>query len=86
MSNTSLKNFVDRIENLSTERDEITASMNEVYDEAAAAGFDKAVVKLTVKVRKDKEKFASQIQLLDIYMNRIGDQLSLFPVGKAHAA
>jgi len=84
--NSSLKGFVDRIERLNMERDAIGESINEVYNEAQAAGFDKKIVKLTVKVRKDKEQFRDDLMTLDVYMIGLGDQLNLFSpaVGKAH--
>jgi uncharacterized protein (UPF0335 family) len=83
--NSDLKNFVSRIEKLNEEKDAITESINSVLSEAEAAGFDKKIVKLTVKVRQDKQKFADEITLLDRYMADIGDQLVLdFAVGAAH--
>lgn len=86
MSNASLKSFVDRIETLNNERDEIGESINEVLAEAEAAGFDKKIIKLTVKVRKDKEQFSEDISMLDRYMADIGDQLDLFGVVEQRAA
>ena len=75
--NSDLKNFVHRIEKLNEEKDAISESIKAVLSEAEAAGFDKNIVKLTVKVRQDKEKFAEDISMLDRYMADIGDQLSL---------
>lgn len=67
-----LESFVDRIERLNGEIDDLNADKKEVYTEAEEAGFDKKALKDVIQARrkraKDPAKFQEQLDLFDDYM------------------
>ena len=71
MSDTSIpggriRSFVERIEHLDTELQELNESKKEVFAEAKAEGFDVKILKEIIKLRKeDKDERET---LLDMYM------------------
>ena len=71
MSDTSIpggriRSFVERIEHLDTELQELNDSKKEVFAEAKAEGFDVKILKEIIKLRKqDKDE---RDTLLDMYM------------------
>ena len=64
-----IRSFVERIENLDTELQELNEQKKEVFSEAKAEGFDVKILKEIVKLRKqDKEERDERESLLDLYM------------------
>ncbi len=64
-----IRSFVERIEQLDTELQELNESKKEVFSEAKAEGFDVKILKEIVKLRKqDKDERDERDTLLDIYM------------------
>ncbi len=61
-----IRSFVERIEHLDTELQELNESKKEVFSEAKAEGFDVKILKEIIKLRKqDKDE---RDTLLEMYM------------------
>ncbi len=64
-----IRSFVERIENLDTELQELNEQKKEVFAEAKAEGFDVKILKEIIKLRKeDKDKRDERETLLDLYL------------------
>ena len=64
-----IRSFVERIENLDAELQELNEQKKEVFLEAKAEGFDVGILKEIIKLRKqDKEERDERDTLLDLYM------------------
>lgn len=73
-----LRSFIERIERLSEEQKNLAADIRDVYAEAKSAGFDVAIMKKIVRLRKmDESDRNEQAELLELYGNAIGMQLTL---------
>ena len=78
-----IRSFVERIENLDAELQELNEQKKEVFSEAKAEGFDVKILKEIIKLRKqDKEERDERESLLDLYM-RAMEQASPEKVAKA---
>lgn len=63
-----LKQYIDRIERLETEKSALLDDIKQVFDEAKANGFDVKTIKQIIKLRKlDKNKLAEQDAILELY-------------------
>ena len=63
-----LKQYIDRIERLETEKSALLDDIKQVFDEAKANGFDVKTMKQVIKLRKlDKNKLAEQDAILELY-------------------
>ena len=61
--------FVERIENLDNELQELNEQKKEVFSEAKAEGFDVKILKEIIRLRKqDQEERDERESLLDLYM------------------
>src|SRR5271163_3840832 len=64
-----IRSFVERIEHLDSELQELNESKKEVFAEAKAEGFDVKILKEIVKLRKqDKDERDERESLLNLYM------------------
>ena len=64
-----IRSFIERIENLDTELQELNEQKKEVFAEAKGEGFDVKILKEIIKLRKqDKEERDERDTLLDLYM------------------
>jgi uncharacterized protein (UPF0335 family) len=78
-----IRSFVERIEQLDTELQEINEQKKEVFSEAKGEGFDVKVLKEIIKLRKqDKDERDEHETLLDVYI-RAMDTASPAPVAAA---
>ena len=78
-----IRSFVERIENLDTELQELNESKKEVFSEAKAEGFDVKILKEIIKLRKqDQDERDERDTLLDLYM-RAMDTAPAEPTAKA---
>src|SRR3954451_13617444 len=78
-----IRSFVERIEQLDTELQELNEQKKEVFAEAKGEGFDVKVLKEIIKLRKqDQEERDEHETLLDVYM-RAMDTASPDPVAAA---
>ncbi len=68
-----LKSFVERLERLDQDRQEIAAYVRDVFAEAKGEGFDTKILRQVLKLRKmqphDREE---QETLLDLYKSALG--------------
>jgi uncharacterized protein (UPF0335 family) len=76
-----IRSFVERIENLDTELQELNEQKKEVFSEAKGEGFDVKILKEIIKLRKqDQEERDERESLLDLYMrameNASGDKVA----------
>ncbi|MVT55554.1 DUF2312 domain-containing protein [Bradyrhizobium yuanmingense] len=64
-----IRSFVERIENLDSEMEELSEQKKEVFAEAKGEGFDVKILKEIIKLRKeDKNERDERESLLDLYM------------------
>ena len=64
-----IRSYVERIENLDTELQELNEQKKEVFSEAKGEGFDVKILKEIIKLRKqDQEERDERESLLDLYM------------------
>ena len=68
-----LKNFVERVERLTEEKDVIATDIREVYGEAKATGFDTKILRRVIALRKmDRDEREEQETVLDLYLSALG--------------
>ncbi len=68
-----LKQIVENIEHLETEKKEITDQISAVYSEAKSAGFDVKVLKKVIALRKkDINVVREEEDLLEVYKQSLG--------------
>ena len=64
-----IRSFVERIENLDSEMQELSEQKKEVFAEAKGEGFDVKILREIIKLRKeDKAERDEREGLLDLYM------------------
>src|SRR5215469_10178793 len=64
-----IRSFIERIENLDTELQELNEQKKEVFAEAKGEGFDVKILKEIIKLRKqDKDERDEHETLLDMYL------------------
>jgi uncharacterized protein (UPF0335 family) len=67
-----LKNTVEKIERLESEKAEMVADIREVYAEAKTRGFDTKILRKAIAVRKiEAAERAEQNALLDLYLDAL---------------
>jgi uncharacterized protein (UPF0335 family) len=65
--------FIERVENLETEKRAIADDIKSVYDEAKSNGYDTAIMRKIVALRRqDVEDRKEQETILDLYLNALG--------------
>ena len=68
-----LKNFIERIERLSEEKNNINFDIKEVFSEARAMGYDPKIMRKILALRKmDIDERLEQEALLKTYKNALG--------------
>ena len=68
-----LKSFIERIERLEEEKNNIIADIKEVYSEAKSFGYDPKIMRKVLIIRKmDVDERLEQEALLDTYRNALG--------------
>jgi uncharacterized protein (UPF0335 family) len=78
-----IRSFVERVETLDAELQEINEQKKEVFAEARGEGFDVKILKEIIRLRKqDKDERDEHESLLDTYM-RAMETAEPEPVGKA---
>ena len=79
-----IRAFVERIENLDTEIQELNEQKKEVFAEAKGDGFDVKILKEIVKLRKqDEEERDEHESMLDLYMRAMEQAMPKEKVAKA---
>ena len=68
-----LKSFIERIERLEEEKNNITSDIKEVFSEAKSMGYDPKIMRKILALRKmDVDERLEQEALLDTYRNALG--------------
>ena len=68
-----LRLYIEKIENLETERVEIQENISDVFKQAKSDGFDVKTIKKIIKLKKMKtEDRENEDMLLDTYMLALG--------------
>lgn len=68
-----LRAFIERIEHVETEISEYKIDLKEIYSEAKGNGFDTAILRQIVKIRKmDANERLENEALLELYMSALG--------------
>ena len=68
-----LKSFIERIERLEEEKRALSADIKDVYAEAKGSGFDTAIMRQIIRIRRmDQDDVDEQETLLDIYKRALG--------------
>ena len=77
VSAAELRQFIEKVERLEDEKNEIQGQIKEVLDEAKAQGFDTKIMRQIIRMRKmKKEDLIEQQELLDIYAQALGMQVA----------
>lgn len=70
-----LKSFIDRLERLDQNRDELTADVREVFQESKNEGFDVKIMRKIIRLRKiDRAKREEEQAIVDLYMHSLGEE------------
>ena len=78
-----IRAFVERVENIDTELQELNEQKKEVFAEAKGEGFDVKILKEIIKLRKqDQDERDERESMLDLYM-RAMEQAGSEKVAKA---
>jgi len=68
-----LRAFIERIEHVETEIAEYKEDLKEIYSDAKGNGFDTAILRQIVKIRKmDANERLENEALLELYMSALG--------------
>ncbi len=68
-----LRQFVEQIEQQEAEKRDISESINEIYAEAKARGYDAKALRTIISLRrKDKDQIAEEEAILHIYRQALG--------------
>jgi len=79
-----LRSFIERIERLEEEKHALSAYIKDVYAEAKGSGFDTAIMRQIIRIRRmDQDDVDEQETLLDIYKRALGMLPSAEPEAKA---
>ena len=71
-----LRSYVERLERLHEQHNQINADMSEIYKEAKDAGYDPKFIKKVIKLRaSDPDQVSEYNELLKMYCNAIGVQM-----------
>lgn len=72
-----LKNYVENIERLESEKKEIAKSISENYRDATASGFDSKIIRKLIAIRKrDKAELQEEAYIMQTYAESL--QMELF--------
>ena len=73
LQDNRLKSFIERIERLEEEKNNILADIKEVYSEAKSSGYEPKITRKVLIIRKmDVDERLEQEALLDTYRNVLG--------------
>ena len=68
-----LRSLIERVERLEEERKALSSDIKDIYSEAKSAGFDVAVLKTLIRIRKkEPAEVEEQETLLDLYKRALG--------------
>jgi len=68
-----LRAFIERLERIGAERDELGRDLAEIYSEAKGTGFDTKAIRTIIRLRKkDVAERQEEDAILDLYMTALG--------------
>lgn len=68
-----LRQFIERLERLEEQKQEIAADIKDVKSEAKGRGFDVKAINTVLKLRKkDRDERAEEEAILDTYLSALG--------------
>lgn len=71
--NAQLLSFIERIERLNEDQEQIAADLKQVFDEAKSAGYDPKYIRKMIQLRKlDPDELDEQDELTKMYRNAVG--------------
>lgn len=71
---TQLKSVIERLERLEQEKTEIAEQIKEVFAEAKGNGFNTAVLRKVLKMRRqDRAKRQEEEAITDLYLSALGE-------------
>lgn len=71
---SQLRSFVDRVENLMVEKQEIGEQIKEVLSEAKGSGFDTKIIRKVIRLRKQSRAARQEEEaLLELYLTALGE-------------
>ena len=73
LDGTHLLSYIQRIEKLMKDADDIAADIKDIYQEAKMSGFDKKYIRELIKLRKlDPDELTEQDELIAMYRQAAG--------------
>ena len=70
---SELRQFVERVEQLESEKREIAEQIKEVYSESKGRGYDTKALKTIISLRKkNKDDLAEEEAVLEVYKEALG--------------
>ncbi|MBB4268129.1 DUF2312 domain-containing protein [Roseospira visakhapatnamensis] len=67
-----LRSFIERIERLEEEKENLSNDIRDVYAEAKSTGFDTKIMRQLVRLRKmDRDDLAEQDEILELYRRAV---------------
>ncbi len=71
--NGQLRSFVERIDNLMDERDNLSSDIRDVFTEAKSAGYDLPALRAIIRAnREDAEKRKNREAHIELYRGELG--------------
>lgn len=68
-----LKSFVERIERLTNDKENVASDIKEAYGESKSSGFDPKIIRKLIKLRKmDASDRQEEESLLQVYVDAVG--------------
>lgn len=75
VSGAKLKNFIERIERLTEEKEGLANDIREVFSEAKGFGFDTKAMRQILKIRaQNTDQRRQQEELVELYKSALGVQ------------
>ena len=73
VNSTALRAYIERIETMEEEKRERAEDVKEIYSEAKGTGFDVAIMRKIVALRrKDAHKRREEDEIMSLYLNALG--------------
>jgi uncharacterized protein (UPF0335 family) len=70
-----LKAYIDRIENMETEKREVGEGIKEIYQEAKSTGYDPRIMRKIVSARRKAEQARrEEAEIMSLYLDALGMQ------------
>lgn len=77
ISADQLRSYIERIEKLEEEKQEISEFIKDIFLEAKATGYDPKIMRLILKQRKmDADDIQEQEVMLDVYRRALGMEIA----------